>query len=92
MGLEGFLAAALAEPVEVLQLSPLIQFQSNGGSLLPGQLINVAPPFCVKHDGAYSFRAIPATDRIAFLATLAAEIRDLPDGTKVQIAPPRGAE
>ncbi len=87
LGLGAFLEAALADPVEFLQLAPLTQLRNNGGELLPGQLVNVAPPYCVKHEGTYSFRAIPASDQLAYLADLAAEIRRLPDGANITIVP-----
>jgi hypothetical protein len=38
-----FLAQAAADPVAYLTLQPLLQFQAEGGSLQPGQLLSVYP-------------------------------------------------
>jgi hypothetical protein len=75
-----------ADPVGYLSLEPLEQFRAEGGALDPGQLLNVYPPFCVDAGGGErSFRAIPAADRIGFLASFAAQIRALPDGAAIRI-------
>ncbi len=44
-GFDEFISRALADPVEFLGLEPLIQFQREGGTLKPGELINAYPPF-----------------------------------------------
>ena len=81
-----FLRAAQANPVEYLSLHPLIQFHNEGGTLEPGQLLSACPPFCVKESGAgVSLRAIPATERIAFLADFARQVGNLPDDTTFRI-------
>lgn len=86
MPLWDFDAAIRADPDGFLNLAPLRRFQAEGGTLEPGQLLSVMPPFVVKHDGAenYSYRAIPAQDRLNFLCDLAAQLRDVPDGTQIQ--------
>ena len=72
ISLEAFLESAQASPVEVLGLHPLLQFQQEGGSLLPGQLLSVYPPFCTEESAlGVSFQAIPALDRLSFLGELA---------------------
>jgi hypothetical protein len=89
--LVGFDAAVHADPVEYLNLAPLEAFRAEGGVLQPGQLLSVYPPYCVDNaDAGRSFRAIAAADRLGFLASLAAQLRDLPDGTAVKfdIQPP----
>lgn len=78
--LEEFLAAAQATPLETLGMHPLLQFQRDGGVLKPGELLSVAPPFCVKSKNGVSLRAIPAIDRILFLADFSSQIADVPDG------------
>ena len=84
IGLRDFLAWVDGDPLETLGMHPLLQFQSDGGRLEPGQLINVYPPFCFKEsaDGV-RMRAVPALEQIDFLANLA---RQLPpdDGARVQ--------
>jgi hypothetical protein len=84
--LAGFDAAARADPVGYLGLEPLEAFRAEGGALAPGELLSVYPPFVVAADGPRrSYRAIPAADRLGSLARLAAQLRDLPDGTAVDL-------
>lgn len=87
----GFDTAVRADPVDYLHLAPLEAFRAEGGMLEPGQLLSVYPPYCVDcGDNRRSYRATAAADRLAFLSSLAAQLRDLPDGTVVQfdILPP----
>jgi hypothetical protein len=74
VNLSGFLDRACENPVEYLNLQPLLQFEE-GGRLQPGQLLSVYPPLCTKEsaDGV-SLRAIPALERLAFLSTFARQI------------------
>jgi hypothetical protein len=78
LDVDAFFAAVEADPVETLGLHPLLQLQQEGGRLEPGQLISVYPPFCTKEaaDGV-SLRAVPALERRAFLADLAAQLSRL---------------
>jgi hypothetical protein len=88
--LAAFDAAVRADPDEYLGLQPLAQFRAEGGRLEPGQLLSVYPPFCVAESAnGVSLRAVAAADRIGFLASLAAQLRDLPDGAAVdfQVGP-----
>ena len=90
--LAGFDAAVRADPVGYLCLQPLERFRAEGGTLEPGQLLNVYPPYVFKESAdSVSLRAIPALERLEFLAHLAAAIKGLPGGTNVRILPPRGA-
>ncbi|GAC1654160.1 MAG: hypothetical protein NVS4B3_17880 [Gemmatimonadaceae bacterium] len=75
-----FLQRAAADPLGYLSLEPLVDFERSGGTLEPGQLLTVYPPFCTQAAGPRSIDAIPAADRLAFLAELAAQLHDLPDG------------
>ncbi len=85
LGWQEFLTAAAANPVEFLSLQLLEQFRRDGGSLEPGQLLSVYPPLCIEESAnGVSLRAISATDRIGFLADLAAQISNLPDGAQVR--------
>jgi hypothetical protein len=85
VSLAGFFEAVEADPVEFLSLHPLIKFQDDGGRLEPGQLLSAVPPFCCKQsaDGV-SLRAIPTDDRRQFLAHLASQIHDLPEGAEIE--------
>lgn len=83
--LSSFLETIQREPVETLQLQPLLAFWEDGGGLEPGQLLSVYPPFCTKEStGGVSYRAIPAAERIGFLADLAAQLANPRDGAKVR--------
>lgn len=85
MDLETFLMRAREAPVEFLSLQPLQQFRREGGELKPGELLSVYPPFCTKEAArGVSLKAIPALERIAFLADFAKQISDVPDGAKVR--------
>jgi hypothetical protein len=89
--LAGFDAAVRVDPFEYLSLGPLEAFRGEGGVLQPGQLLSVYPPYCVDSaDARRSFRPIAAADRLGFLASLAAQLHNLPDGTAVRfdILPP----
>lgn len=85
MNLVEFDANVRADPDEFLELAPLERFRAEGGVLEPGQLLSVIPPFVFGEsaDGV-SFRAIPTAERLSFLAKLAREIRNLPDGARVE--------
>jgi hypothetical protein len=80
-----FLERVSADAVRHLVLGPLVAFWEEGGTLAPGELLSVYPPLVVKHDAAYSYRAVSAADRLGALAGFAARVRDLPDGTPVRI-------
>lgn len=83
--LSSFLEAIQREPVETLQLQPLLAFWDEGGELEPGQLLSVYPPLCTKESAAgVSYNAIPAAERIGTLADLAAQLASHPDGAKVR--------
>jgi hypothetical protein len=80
-----FLEDAAADPQNYLNLSPLERFRAEGGRLLPGQLLSVYPPFVMKESAAgVSLHAIPAADRVAFLASLARQLRHVPEGESVE--------
>lgn len=77
--------AVRADPIGYLSLMPLEQFRAEGGTLEPGQLLDVHPPFVVKGDrDEVSYRAIGNLARRRWLASLARQLQDLPDGTRVR--------
>jgi hypothetical protein len=80
-----FLERAATDPLEYLSLGPLVGFEKSGRRLEPGQLLNVYPPYCFDTPADRSFKAVPAEQQLRFLAHLAEELRDLPDGTQVQL-------
>lgn len=85
-GLFAFLGAAQADPVGYLSLQPLLQFHQQGGTLSPGELLSVYPPFCFAESASgVSLRSVGAMDRLRFLAGLAAQIRGVAEQDKVVI-------
>jgi hypothetical protein len=74
------------DPGEHLGLHPLLQFQREGGHLLPGQLLAAYPPFCLEEsEDGVSLRAISSDERRQFLADFAKQMRELPEGGKIDI-------
>ena len=84
LDVDSFFALAVEDADEFLSVGPLQQLHAQGGSLAPGQLVSVMPPYVVKHEGEYNFRAIPVAERLAFLTDFAGQIREVPDGQDVQ--------
>ena len=80
-----FLANVQNDPVGYLSLQPFVKFSNDGGKLEDGQLLNVYPPFCVEHSGEYSYRAISALERLAFLANFSQQIAGVDDGGVIQL-------
>lgn len=86
MNFTEFIQAVEEDPGEHLGLHPLLQFQREGGHLLPGQLLAAYPPFCLEEsEDGVKLRAIESGERRRFLADFAKQIRDLPDGAKIDI-------
>src|SRR5690348_3725097 len=55
-------------------------------TMKPGQLLLAYPPFLFRESGAAtSLRSSPASEVIRFHGDLARQIRDLPDGSQVQV-------
>ena len=81
-----FLRNAQKDPIEYLELAPLLRFQKAGGTLAPGQLLSVYPPFCTQEARqGVDLKAIPLLERIDFLAGFSRQINHLQDGTKFKI-------
>ncbi len=85
MGLWEFFEAVGADPVGVLSLQPLLEYQKCGEPLALGLLLSVFPPYCTKEsaDGV-SLSAINAGERRQFLADFAAQIRKVSDGVRIK--------
>jgi hypothetical protein len=75
----GFFRAAHKDPAETLYLAPLADFQTQGGELEPGELIDVQPPFCVDAE-VRLYKALPALDRLENLAAFARKVAGMADG------------
>jgi hypothetical protein len=75
LDLRTFLDSVRRDPVKTLSLEPFLEFQRQGGALRPGELLGVVPPFCIAESAqGVSYRAIPAHDRLGFLADLARQL------------------
>lgn len=88
MSVMEFFDAVEADPETYLNLSLLDSFQREGGTLIPGELINVYPPFCVEEsaDGV-ALAAVPIRERLTFLAELSKLYASLPDGAVIEFDP-----
>ena len=83
--LETFMAEIIERATEVLSLEPVTAFLDAGQELKPGQLLMAYPPFCVSQsDQGVTLTAVSTPERREFLATIARQIHDLPDGAEVQ--------
>lgn len=79
--------AVRSDPIGYLSLTPLDNFRAEGGSLAPGQLLSVHPPFALQADGVEpSYRAIDILERRRWLASLAEQLRGVPDGAQIRIS------
>lgn len=87
VGLFAFLDEAQKDPVNYLNLQPLLKFQQEQGrSIKPGELLDAYPMFCMAEAAnGVDLKAVPASQRISFLAHVAAQISKLPEGAKIQI-------
>lgn len=56
-----------------------------GHRMQPGQLLLAYPPFCFRESGVHaSLAPMPASEVIRFHADLARQVRDVPDGGRVE--------
>ena len=86
MSRQQFLERLTADPIDFLHLHPLLQFQRDGGSLEPGQLLASYPPFvCEESRDGVSLSAVPATERLCFLADFARQFAGIADGEQCRI-------
>jgi hypothetical protein len=87
--IESWFERLLADPAGVLGYEPAQAIEAVGGRLEPGQLISVYPPFAISAESvAREFKPVAALTRRGWLAGLAAKMRDLPDGTEIEIKAP----
>src|SRR5687768_17780187 len=75
--LDEFLAALNVDLEGYLNVQP--------GQLEPGQLLLAYPPFCFEEAGTnIEFTPLPASEVIKFHAQLAAQLKDVPEGAKIE--------
>jgi hypothetical protein len=83
--LTGFFFKVQEDPITLLALGHLAQFEGTGETLRPGELLMEWPPFVVEgSEKGVSLRRIPALERLEFLADIAKQLRGVADGTKVE--------
>lgn len=71
--------------VDYLSLQPLQEFRAEGGTLNPGELLSVLPPFVIKpSERVVSYKAMRTEHRMRFLAEFSRQIADVPDGGVVE--------
>ena len=81
-----FLTAASTDPEGMLQPAPLLQFQRDGGHLVPGHLLHVYPPFCTKESASgVSIKDVPCDELIRFHADFARQIAGVAEGGHVRV-------
>lgn len=81
-----FDAEARNDPEGFLELAPLQQFRDQGGVLEPGQLLSAYPPFLFKEsEEGVQLKAVPNHERRRFLAALARQVQELPDGASIEL-------
>ena len=84
-GVADFLMKVQADPIGLLSLGHLAQFEGTGETLRPGELLMEWPPFVVEgSEKGVSLRRIPALERLEFLADIAKQLRGVADGTRVE--------
>lgn len=80
-----FFGKVQEDPIDLLALGHLAQFEASGETLRPGELLMEWPPFVVSgSEKGVSLRRIPAQERLEFLADIARQLRGVADGTKVE--------
>jgi len=85
VSLKEFLERSQADPMDYLAMQPLLQFQEDGGTLEPGQLLAAFPPFCLKQaENGVHLGAVSATERRTFLSSFATQIHEVPDGGEIR--------
>jgi hypothetical protein len=86
LGLLPFLESVRDDGVATLNLEPLLAFLEAGQKLEPGQLLSVYPPFILAaSEQGVSLKAVSSAERMIFLADLARQLHDLPDGAEITL-------
>ncbi len=86
VGLIPFLESVRDDGIATLNLEPLVAFLEAGQKLEPGQLLSVYPPFILAaSEQGVSLKAVASGERRIFLADLARQLHDLPDGAEITL-------
>lgn len=77
---EDFIEICIEDPVDFLELHPLLQFLNEEKTLKPGELLNVYPPFCLEHiSEEYQLKAVPIDIQLDYLVSIANKTRNVLD-------------
>ena len=86
LALDAFFSKLASDPGEILELEPLLKFRDDGGTLAPGQLLNVYPPFVFEESATgVSLKAVPAREQLEFLSSLSKQLASLAEGQQVRL-------
>jgi len=84
--LDQFIATCESDPIEFLVMHPLLQLESEGISLKPGELVHAYPPFCSNEAAnGVSLAAVPSAELLEFHSQLARTIGPLKDGDRIVV-------
>ena len=84
--IEAFFTNYTENPIEYLGLEPLLQFQSEGKNLNPGEVLCAYPPFCTEQAKAgVTLGAIPISEALNYLPEIAEAISNLAEGEELKI-------
>ena len=80
--LDTFFATLQREPLEVLDMDPLIAYRRQAGHMPPGHLLQVEPPFCLQEQVGAPVKLSVAEVRVVLerLSQLAAKVNLTPEG------------
>ncbi|MCB0664359.1 MAG: SMI1/KNR4 family protein [Saprospiraceae bacterium] len=84
LSLNDFFDEIFTDPVKFLILEPLRELGRRGIVLVPGELMNVYPPFMFKFEGERSFKPVSSVEQIEYLQSIYIQTRNLSDGQKVR--------
>jgi len=80
-----FLQEAVTDPVEYLELQPLLQYLEESGPLEPGKILIAYPPFCtLEAEEGVTLTAMPALEALEYLSSLANKMGSIPEGGKIK--------
>ncbi len=85
LSFQEFLEAAQMASPDFLTMGPLIQFQNEGGIMLPGQLLNVDPPMgSAEASNGITIKAVPAEEQYVYLRNWSKRVREQAKTTRVR--------
>ncbi len=81
-----FMNKSIENPIDYLEMQPLLQFQTDGNNLIPGKVLHAVPPFCTEQsENGVHLGAIPITEALLVLPDMAKVISNLKEGEAFDI-------